>query len=62
MTDDDLAAIARRDAAVRVYRDKFGGEYVLSKDGRIFGAHACLDRRRLLNHIQELRGKINDHK
>jgi hypothetical protein len=54
MTPGELEEVRRRDTNVRVYCDRFGGEYVLNKDGRTHGQHAIMDRRRLLRHIDEL--------
>ena len=51
LTADDLKTMRVRDAAVTVYVDHFGGRYVLSKDGRMHGQHAIMDRRRLLEHL-----------
>jgi hypothetical protein len=54
LTPDDLKTMRLRDSAVPVYRDTFGGEYVLNKDGRMHGQHAIMDRRRLLEHLSTL--------
>lgn len=58
MTTDELDEVRRRDSRVAVYRDKFGGEYVLVQDGRTHGQHAIMDRRHLLAHVDELTQRI----
>ena len=59
MTDAQFDEIQARTQNVRIYRDRFGGEYVLNKDGRIFGAHACLDRQKLMAYIEELHNRLS---
>lgn len=54
ITADDLATMRLRDSAVTVYSDRFGGKFVLSKDGRLHGQHAIMDRHRLLKHLDSL--------
>lgn len=54
ITADDLATMRLRDSAVTVYSDKYGGKFVLSKDGRLHGQHAIMDRHRLLKHLDAL--------
>lgn len=61
ITADDLATMRLRDSAVTVYSDRFGGKFVLSKDGRLHGQHAIMDRHRLLKHLDDLaRGAPRD--
>jgi hypothetical protein len=54
LTAQQLGEIRVRDSAVLVYRDRFGGEWVGQKEGRLHGQHAIMDRRRLLAYIDVL--------
>lgn len=54
LTAQQLGEIRVRDSAVQVYRDRFGGEWVGQKEGRLHGQHAIMDRRRLLNHLDQI--------
>lgn len=58
MTAAELDEIRRRDANVVVYVDKYGGEFVMNRDGRIHGQHAIMDRRRLLKHVADLEQQL----
>jgi len=51
LTAQQLGEIRVRDDAVQVFRDKFGGDWVGHKEGRLHGQHAIMDRRRLLAHL-----------
>lgn len=51
---EDLQAIRLRDSVVKVYVDKYGGRYVLRADGRTHGQHAIMDRRLLLEYLDDL--------
>lgn len=59
LTANQLAEIRRRDSNVEVFRDQFGGEFVMSRDGRIHGQYAIMDRRHLLEHIDELNRRLH---
>jgi hypothetical protein len=54
LTAQQLGEIRVRDSAVQIYRDRFGGEWVGQKEGRLHGQHAIMDRRRLLAHLDVL--------
>ena len=58
MKQADLDLVRIRVANTPIYRDKFGGEYVLYQDGRKYGQHAIMDRKRLLEHIDALELKM----
>jgi hypothetical protein len=49
-----LGEIRVRDGAVQIFRDTYGGEWVGTKEGRLHGQHAIMDRRRLLAHLDTL--------
>lgn len=51
ISSSQLGEIRVRDGAVQIFVDKFGGEWVGHKEGRMHGQHAIMDRRRLLRHI-----------
>lgn len=54
LSNRDLGEMRARDSQVTVFRDVHGGEWVARKDGRVYGQHAVMDRRRLLRHLDGL--------
>lgn len=58
MTDAELQEIRLAAAAVDVYRDEFGGEFVRQKDSLIFGQRAIMHRKHLLAYVDELEEKL----
>lgn len=61
MTVDQLDEVRRRDSNVAVYRDRFGGEFVLNQDGRTHGQRAIMDRRRLIKYVDELAQRLSHY-
>ena len=59
MTKSDFDQLVARDRKVRVYTDRFGGKFVMKKDGRIHGAQACVDRSELIEYIETLHEELN---
>jgi len=54
LTAQQLGEIRVRDDSVQIFRDKFGGDWVGHKEGRLHGQHAIMDRRRLLKHLDDI--------
>lgn len=53
MTSGRLAEIIDMDSTVRIYRDRFGGEYVLYREAKKHAQLAIVQRRELLRFILE---------
>jgi hypothetical protein len=58
LTREQLEQIRIRVVNTPIYRDKYGGEYVMYQDGRKYGQHAIMDRKRLIEHIDALQMKL----
>jgi hypothetical protein len=58
VTPERLAEISKADGDCRIYRDKWGGEYVLNRDAGVYGHRAIIHRRELLREIEQRQKEI----